>query len=1547
MDRRDGGEGRDYRRLMQEALLELESLQSQVDGLRRAQTEPIAIIGMGCRFPAGANHPEAFWRLLRDGVDAVREVPPDRWDVDAYYDPDADAPGKVYCRNAAMVDTALVEQFSPEFFGIAPREAERMDPQQRMLLEVCWEALENAAVPPERVRGSRTGLFVGSCTDDYLQLFNNLVDPARIDGYTSLGTARCITVGRVSYLLGLEGPAIQLDTACSSSLVAVHQACLSLRSGECDMALVGGVNLQLSPAWTIGLCKLKALAPDGRCRTFDASADGFGRGEGCGILVLKPLSAALAAGDRILAVVRGTAINHDGRSSGLTVPSQMAQEKLLREALRAARVQPDEIDYVEAHGTGTVLGDPVEMGALASVFDQRRQPLWVGSVKTNIGHLEAAAGVAGLMKIILALEHEAIPPNLHFRDPNPHIPWKEFPARVPTQLTPWPRGDRARLAGVSSFGFSGTNAHVIVEESPLRSAAASASRPVQVLVLSAKTPEALDALAGQYAACLEGDASLALSDVCYTAATGRASFAHRLAVIAETGPQAGRRLRAAARGEPCDGVYRGTVEKPAGAAAAMPQASGPSQPDGKDLADLAARAFVRGDAIDWESFYRDGRGRKVGLPTYPFQRQRYWLPRPAARSAQAAKSPQPSVHPLLGPRVHVVAASESVQFERRLMSENPAYLADHRVGETAIFPATAQLEMAIAAGRATRAGQGIVLEDVTFPRALTLAEGETRIVQTVVTPSPGGHRVELFSRDASTEDPASRPAWVRHASGIVKAAEPAGAAVSLEEWRRRCRENVSVEAVYHRIALQGLQYGPSFRLLKEAWRAAGQSLGRVVLPDEPHLAADEYSFHPAALDACLHVIAAMVETDGTRMVVPARLERLEILGRPGREIWTHATLRGGEGSKTPDAYTLDVDLVSPEGDLLARFVGLRLQQIDPSALACGADSDALLGLYEVGWHEVPHSDGARTSPQGRWLLLGDDLGLADLVAQRLSDQGQSCDVVRDEKDVSQRIGELAQGESLSGVVSLGALDVPPDEADAFAASHRACCGSVLALIQTLVAQSPRTRLWLVTRGAQSVLGSRLDVSALAQVPLWGLGRVAMLEHPELRATHVDLDPQADLGEQADALAAELLHPDAEGQIAWRQGRRLAARLVHAPNPEPRTIEMGEGSCLITGGLGELGLRVAQWLVDRGARHLVLSSRRGPETETQREILDRLRRRGAKVAVILADVSDRVEVERLLATVRRTMPPLRGVVHAAGVLDDGMIQGLDWPRFERVMRPKVAGAWHLHELAGELDFFVLFSSAVGLLGSSGQANYAAANAFLDALARYRTARGQPALSIAWGPWEIGMASRLEGRLRQRLARAGLRPIREPAGLRVLEQLWDQRTSHLAAISVDWSRLAATAFPSPFWAHLAPRSAAAAPPASLWLDSLQKTPSGNRMRMLTNLIRGEVAAVLGWNSAERVGTRQKLFDLGMDSLTSVELQTRMEKHLGCSLPLTLAFDHPNVESLAGYIIERLNLQAATHSPARKGSDENADDEKRLAEMSEQEVESLLAEKYKHLL
>ncbi len=555
-------------------LLALE-LQSKLEKLEQAHREPIAIIGLGCRFP-GAENPAAFWRLLREGREAICEVPKERWDIASYYDPDPDAPGKMSTRFGGFLEQ--VDRFDPLFFGISSREAISMDPQQRLLLEVTWEALEHAGIAPESLEGSATGVFIGICSSDYPQL---LLGKGRdtFDAYLATGSSHAIASGRLSYLLGVHGPSLSIDTACSSSLVAVHQACLNLRTQSCRMAIAGGVNVMLSPDTSITLSKAHMLAPDGRCKTFDASANGFARGEGCGIVVLKRLRDALAEGDNVLALILSSAVNQDGRSSGITAPNGPAQEAVMREALNLANVAPSEIGYVETHGTGTSLGDPIEVNALGAVLGhgrERNHRLKIGSVKTNFGHLEGAAGVAGLIKLVLALQHQQIPPHLHLHERNPYIPWEQYPIDIPTVLTPWEEINGRRIGATSSFGFSGTNAHVVVqganEDEKVPSLNSSVvERPWHLLTLSAKSEDALHELALRYERHLAAqanspleagvvqDSNNTLANVCFTANTGRSHFSHRVALLAQSSQQMQDKLRAFASGDQPAAVLRGEL----------------------------------------------------------------------------------------------------------------------------------------------------------------------------------------------------------------------------------------------------------------------------------------------------------------------------------------------------------------------------------------------------------------------------------------------------------------------------------------------------------------------------------------------------------------------------------------------------------------------------------------------------------------------------------------------------------------------------------------------------------------------------------------------------------------------------------------------------------------------------------------------------------------------------------------------------------------------------------------------------------------------------
>ncbi|MGV9249503.1 type I polyketide synthase, partial [Streptomyces sp. NPDC003710] len=557
-----------YEALLKGALARIEELEQEVARSRSGAQgrEPVAIVGMGCRFP-GAESPEAYWRLLAEGRDAITEVPADRWDVDAYYDPDPDAPGRMSTRHGGFLDG--LTGFDAALFGISAREAASVDPQQRLLLEVSWEAFENAGMPVKSLP-ARTGVFVGISNVDYREAMVGR-GAESLDGYFSSGSTTSTASGRLSYFLGLTGPSLSVDTACSSSLVSLHLAVTNLRAGACDVALAGGVNRIVTPHESISLSKARMMSPDGRCKPFDAAADGYVRAEGCGMIVLKRLADARRDGDRVLAVIRGSAANQDGHRSGLTVPHGPSQQDVIRQALRDAGAEPHEIGYVEAHGTGTALGDPIEAAALGAVFAGRTRPLVVGSVKSNMGHLESAAGIAGVIKAVLALRAGAIPPNLHFDTPSPLIDWDELPLKVPTALEPW--SEDRRLAGVSSFGFSGTNCHLVLESPAPEDADATGAAPsgdrtghgdgaAHVLTVSAATPAALDEAAARMAAFVAGGAGGArLADVCLTANAGRSHLEHRRAVVAGSAAELARGLADGGPGT-FDGQVRGARSVP-------------------------------------------------------------------------------------------------------------------------------------------------------------------------------------------------------------------------------------------------------------------------------------------------------------------------------------------------------------------------------------------------------------------------------------------------------------------------------------------------------------------------------------------------------------------------------------------------------------------------------------------------------------------------------------------------------------------------------------------------------------------------------------------------------------------------------------------------------------------------------------------------------------------------------------------------------------------------------------------------------------------------
>ena len=1983
---------------LKQALLAIEELQQKVAESETRRTEPIAIVGMACRFPRAPNS-ERFWRLLENGEDAITEVPPSRWKLEDYYDPDPEAPGKMSTRWGGFLED--IDLFDAEFFGISPREATNIDPQQRLLLEVTWEALEHAGQGPRDLVKSRTGVFVGVSSDEFSQLFYRSGDLSAFNAYFASGVARSVAGGRISYALGIEGPNLSIDTACSSSLVAVHTACLYLRSGECRMAIAGGANTILSPELGITFTKSRMMAADGRSKTFDARADGFVRSEGCGIVVLKRLSDAYADGDRVLALIRGSAINQDGRSSGLTAPNRAAQEAVIRQALASGAISLEEIDYVEAHGTGTALGDPIEARALASVLGPgrtKKHPLVIGSVKTNIGHLESAAGIAGLIKTVLALQHEHIPPHLNFKQMNPLIDWDGMPVEIPTQGRQWLRGTRRRLAGISSFGFSGTNAHVVLEESPVRESVPRAyDRPSHILAISARSETALRVLAGRYADLLAQGESL-IGDIAFTANAGRAHFSYRIAVAGSTLDELRASLLSALPGERIrdrEGIrpvflfpdvgalyagmgkelydthptFRSTLDEcarlldplgqplqeilwgshshllqsPAYRAPALfaleyalaqlwrdwgiepsavagigagefaaaciaglwsvedglklvtsrarmeedefeqvlhavhfqaprmkllssitgeattldhlrsprhfrqpgaPQGfstvihtlhakgmrvfleSGPSsgsrieescfsegllyaaslragRGEWEQMLDSLARLYVQGADVDWGKFDAPYDRRRVELPTYPFERQRYWPENPACYP----KPPQHQIteaHPLLGPRIDVAWETSTAIWQTKISVKTLPYLADHGAFGSLIFPLTGYLEMM----RAALAGaqSGTALKDLIVYEPLILAHGRDETLQVCL----HGDLLEIYSRQ---DDKWKKCATARRAADQMPPTdwEP------LSKRVERMGSPSDGDSLYQIASERGMYFGPAFRTVQEIRVGARESLGNISRL-EAHGTGQAYEMHPAVLDGCLQILATVLPDSS--LYLPFRMERFDVYRPAGKNVCSHAVLRD---SKSGDSLLFDFQIFDEVGPL-ASVAGLEMRRADRSNAIKSVRRP--VSFFELHWEKCERTGNA-IGAAGDWLIVAGEIESGNILAERLSALGAQATVERD----SGRMRATAAAKQWRGVIFLSAAGVAVGSAAntlSPADVQHQVCGTALDLVQVLAKQTGKPpRLWIITCGAQFVTPRQSSVT-VAQSTLWGMTQAIADEYPEWRPVLIDVDPDQRM--DAPELLREILTDDVEEQLAFRNGQRFVARfrsrhmdaslehplrlaissrgvldnlrveraerrpvphgsveievdaaalnfrdvlnvlgmypgeggplgsecagrilsvgagvegwqpgddvvaglvgghdgfviadsrlvarrptnltatqaatiitafltarytleqlaqigssdrvLIHAATggvglaaiqiaqragaeifatagsdhkrdflhslgiphvmnsrsldfageilkqtggrgvdivlnsltgdfipasfsvlaPEGRFLEIGKrgiwnsdqvaelgrniayhivdlgqvgleqpevlgallrdtvaaiergelrplparvfpfrdavsayrlmaqaqhigkvvlrqnaaeariggnATYLVTGAFGGIGLRVLEWLIDKGARNLVLIGRREPSPDA-RELLRRAELEGVCIRTFAADVAREDEMQRVFGEMRRSMPPLRGILHAAGSLDDGIIAKQNWSKFEKPLEPKVRGSWILHRLTESLpiDFFVMFSSSAAVLGAPGLSNYAAANAFEDALAHERRRMGLPAISINWGTWAEGMAL-IDG-MEERRQAAGITAMTPEEALGALERILFDRPVQVGAGLLDWKRFVnrdrTRPTPKRFSTLLEPERSETHEESSGLVRQLSEHPPAARLRILREHIEQLAARILGFPPNRHIDPVQPLNELGLDSLMAVDFRNALASTVKQNLPATLLFSHPSVEDLTSYLAEIL--------------------------------------------
>jgi acyl transferase domain-containing protein len=1163
----------------------------QVQLSASAADEPLAILGMACRFPGGATNPELYWDALIAKTNAMGEIPFSRWDVNEYFSEEFGAVGKMYVRKGAFINDG--DLFDAAFFNISGRETKEMDPQQRLLLEVSFDAFNRAGYTKESLLGSDAGVFVGQSTNDWIQ-HTAKQDPnaLKVTPFTGTGMSASVSAGRISYILGLKGPAYTVDTACSSALVAVDSAATQLRRGRCSVAVASGVNMILSAGTYIGFCQARMLSPDGSCKTFDEAANGYARGEGCGSVVLQLASAA--TGRNILGYVKGTALNQDGRSSSLTAPNGPSQQAVINAALAEAGVRAADVDYVECHGTGTPLGDPIEISGLKGVLGNRGagKKCILGAVKTNMGHMEAAAGVSGLIKAVLSLQRRQVPANLHFRKINPAIDIDGLSFTVPVNAMALPSREESSTvtAGLSSFGFSGTNAHVVLGDAP-------------------------------------------------------------------------------------QGAEKVTAQPEPVAYARMP--------------------------FPW---------RELG-------------PRLCRRKIEVEGKPG---------------------FEVEIKDDLYKVVAEHVLFGSIVVPGVVYTEMALEAVQ-TLFGVDAYVKDIAmvFPLVVPWQKegrdpGSYVCLRFVTLP---GERFELQSVASADAQP------VTHAEGEIGflTEAPAPPKEGLEELKERCVRPVPPSDVYKAIDYVGLYLGPNFQVAKEVFIS-----GTVGKDDDDVLCRLEapegmpnqgYIMHPALFDGTIHTL-------GTHSL-GKDVRDLKIYGGAGSAVvhshvdfsknktfWVH--LKITDTTENDQTFTSTVFDESGNTLLVMGNVIFRKVVMDQIRMAMKTQRPAdSLRTYEVEWTAAqPEPDFVRE--EETWLVLGYDEGLRRAAEAAFG----SAHTYAHPTDAQAQLASGTFGKvlSLCGLEStVSALDVLDSSCD-------------LIRVVSAVAEGPS--LWFVTSGAQK---------DPAKVPMhagvWGLARTARNEYLGLKIGCIDVDASLSSTEaldqirnatvkDGDAFEAEIVlrKTEAEGEEKKEGCQQFVSRLLESdmPEAEEKLACVAEATYVITGGVGALGLLAAEWLVDAGARTIVLLSRSGVPPDDAKEAFDRLAATpGVKVVTLKCDVADAKAVAAVFAQVKQTLPPVKGVIHAAGFLNDMMIKDLTREKLVPVLGPKVQGTLNLHEASEglALDFFVCYSSIAALLGTPAQGNYSAANAFMDSFATYRRGQGLAATSVQWGPWgEIGMAAR---------------------------------------------------------------------------------------------------------------------------------------------------------------------------------------------------------------
>ena len=1484
----------------------------------------IAVIGMSGRF-SGARNTGEFWANLKNGVDSVAEVPAHRWDVDKYYDPDPKAPDKTYCKWSGTVPGA--DRFDPLFFNISPREAEMMDPQHRLVLEESFRAIEDAGYSPGALSGKKCGVFIGVMQGDYDQRLSG----SGLDTQSITGNLSSFIPARISYFLNLTGPNMAIDTACSSSLVAVHQGCQSIINGESEIALAGGVCIQTTPTTHISIAKGEILSRTGRCRTFDNNADGFVPGEGVAVVMLKTLAKAIKDRDHIYGVIKGSGINQDGKTNGITAPSGNSQAQLEMETYDTFGINPENISYVEAHGTGTKLGDPIEVSALTRAFRKytvKKQYCAIGSVKTNIGHALAAAGVAGLIKVLLCMKHGKLVPSLHFNNENEHINFQNSPFYVPIGYEDWKKEKGPRVAAISSFGLSGTNCHMVLEEAPSQKADADMpAYPYYIIPLSAKIEAVLKQKTEELYNWLknEGD-QYQTGHVSYTLSVGRSHFAFRQAMVIKDIDDLKKtimELRESGSADNC--VMNNLKQNPFKPEPALVEFGKQLMIDLKDPLDMTeeeyrkklmalADLYVKGFDPDWNILYEGRQYKRISLPPYPFSNEHYWLP----IREEPVKERIARLHPMIG-------ANKSTLKEQRFITEftgEEYYLKDHVINGQKVLPGAAYIEMGRAACEIAGEKRVHRIKGTMWVRPLTIMDGPQEVCISLF---PSGQTVEY---EVFTPEEGQR---VTHARGKIyfeeHGAQYGDEFIDIESAKGRCSHFKSGSECYGMFGEIGLKYGPGFQPIIELYGGGPEALALLELPAGIKGEFKEYVLHPTLMDGAFQTVAGMAGSAGetSALYLPFTLGEVEIKGSLPEKVYAYVSEAGDKTSEGSGVKKYDIRITDEDGRVLVKMNSFSLRAYLPQDTDRNVETVAPDLMYFKRTWEKAAIDHSPVSSQAAGHLLVFDTGgeMQDALRKFLlpvllvkpgpkyrklenmvyeinpEEYGDYLELIRDLQSQGKMPSRIIHRWSQSGFIESGEETKVQLDRGIYSLVH---------LFQALME--------LKVKGELKVMYVYPEIQPLFAA-VSGFARTARQENPRFQCKTIEV-----AGEEVQPLPCEAILREFdieaadEVEVRFEDGQRYVRRLVEIDpgNVLENELPLKEkGVYLITGGAGELGLIFAEYLARKVRARLVLSGRSDLSAEKNKKIRE-LELLGSEIVYIKSDVSHREEVQALVSKAKSHFKEINGVIHGAGVIKDSFLIKKSREDMKAVLAPKVYGTFWLDEATREepIEFFVMLSSIASVTGNPGQSDYAFGNGFMDRFAGVREAwraGGKAfgkALSINWPLWKEGGMRPSEHVEAWMIKKIGLISLNKEDGLRAFERALSLDIPNVLVLAGQRQKVYKLLG---IQLHAGEVSNSDYPPqtAPVQSEEMMDTVKRDLVRLCSELLKVKESDI---------DTDEDFSSYGMDSIMMMEMTNRIESLYGEVIEPNAIAENNTVSSLAGYLITQEVVKAKEVASRKNG-------------------------------